>query len=309
MTCGILNLPECIVDQLTSFIQNIVNAPLIPFLDIIRRLLTQPANVSAFGSLWAVIIYVLSTFYGLFIMAAGFNFIISGYNAERRERAKEWLQNVILMIFFVQASFLLYSLVAEMAAGITSGIINMIDPNFFLITIDNTINVGLEIVLGVVYLLTLLITIIALSVNYFLASIGVVFIPFGVFFYFIPPLRDIGKFIISKLAFVLFIPFFASLVLLGVSQLLTLSFFEYLKIVFMISAFMTINILMVILAILAVFRSVMGVLRSDIGRSVLFFKGHLLAGVAAQKPEQPSQYNDREYWRKVRKDHYPRGGV
>ena len=209
------------------------------------------------------------------------------------------------MVFFVQASFLLYSLVAEIAAGITSGIINMIDPNFFLITIDNTLNVGLEIVLGVFYLLTLLITIIALSVNYFLASIGVVFIPFGIFFYFIPPLRDIGKFIISKLAFVLFIPFFASLVLLGVSQLLTLSFFEYLKIVFMISAFMTINLLIIILAILAVFRSVMGVLRSDVGRSALFLKGHLLAGVAAQKPDP---YNDREYWKKFRKDYYPRGG-
>src|SRR3989338_680479 len=285
MTCGILSLPECIVDQLTSFIQSIVNAPLIPFLDIIRRLLTQPANVSAFGSLWAVIIYVLSTFYGLFIMAAGFNFIISGYNAEKRERAKEWLQNVILMIFFVQASFLLYSLVAEMAAGITSGIINMIDTNFFLITIDNTVNVGLEIVLGAFYLLTLLVTIIALSVNYFLASIGFVFISFCGFFFFFSPLRAIGKVIISKLAFVLFIPFFASLVLLGVSQLLTLSFFEYMKIIFMISAFMTINLLMIVLAILAVFRSVMGVLRSDVGRSAMFLKGHLLAGVAAQKPD------------------------
>jgi len=304
MTCGILNLPECIVDQLTQFVQNIINAPLLPFLDIIKRLLAQPANVSAFGSLWAVIIYVLSTFYGLFIMCAGFNFIISGYNAEKRERAKEWLQNVVLMIFFIQASFLIYSLVAELAAGITAGIINMIDPNFFLLTIDNTVNVGLEIVLGMVYLLTLLITIIALSINYFLASVGVVFFPFGLFFYFIPPLRDIGRFIINKLMFMLFVPFFASLVLLGVSQLLNVSFFSDFKIVFMISAFLTITVLMIILAIVAIARSVMGVMRSDVARGLLLIKGHFLAGASPQKQERPDPESSREYWSRVRKDNH-----
>jgi len=302
MTCGILNLPECLVDQITGFLQGIVNAPLLPFLDMIKRLLTQPANVSVFAPLWAIIIYLLSLFYGLFIMFAGFNFIISGSNAERRERAKEWLQNVVLMILFVQASYLIYSLTAELASGITSGVVNMIDPNFFLITIDNPVNVGLEIVLGFVYLFTLLISVIALSINYFLASIGIVFFPIGLFFYFIPPLRDIGRVIINKFVFILFIPFFTSLLLLGVSQLVGVSFFSDFKIIFMISAFAAVNAIMVILAIVAIFRSIMGVLRTDVVRGMLFLKGSMLATTALQK--EPPVRNERDYWGRFRKDYH-----
>jgi len=306
MTCGILDLPSCIVDQLTQTVQNLVNAPLAPFLQIIKMLLAQPANIAPFTSLWAVIIYLISIFYGLFIMGAGFNFIVSGHNTEKRERAKEWLQNVVLMILFVQASYLIYSLISDLAAGITSGVINMIDPNFFLITLDNPINIGLEIVLGFTYLLTLLLTIIAFSVNYFLASVGVVFFPFGLFFYFIPPLRDIGRFVINKLIFILFIPFFASLVLLGVSQLLNVGIFSDFKIIFMLSAFLAITILMLILGIVAIFRSIMSVMRSDVARGMLFLKGHLLAGTSLQKQEQPTAQSEREYYGRIRKDYRER---
>jgi len=135
----------------------------------------------------------------LFILFAGFNFIISGYNAEKRERAKEWLQNTILMILFVQTSFLVYTVIAELAAGLTSGIVGMIDQSFFLFTLDSLVNVFLQIVLGIFYIIILFITMIAFSINYLLASIGVLFFPFGLFFYFIPPLRDIGRFIINNL--------------------------------------------------------------------------------------------------------------
>lgn len=306
--CSILDItdiPGCVLDTIIEFVQSAINAPLVPFLQTIKMLLTQPANIYPFTALWALIIYLISIFYGLFIMAAGLNFIISAYSPERRYRAKEWLQNVILMIISVQASFLIYSLISQLASGLAGAIVGLIDPNFFYITLDNSSNVGFNIALGAVYFLTLLVTIVTFSVNYFLISIGIVFFPFGVFFYFIPPLRDIGKFIISKLVFVLFLPFFASILLLGVSQLMNVSGLSEIKILFMISAFAGANGMMLILAILAILRSVMGVMRSDIARGLLFFKGHLAAGLAPAKQEQ-SAPNEREYYGRFRKDYYDR---
>ncbi len=304
MECSLLNLPACILESLGDFILSIINAPITPFLEVIKKLLMQPANVQVFGALWSVIIYIISAFYGLFILFAGFNLIISGYNAEKRERAKEWLQNTVLMILFVQASFLIYKLIAELAASITSGVVSIIDPNFFLFTLDSLMNIFLEIALGLFYVLVLFITVIVFSVNYLLASIGVLFFPFGLFFYFIPPLRDIGRFIISKLVFILFLPFFASLILLGAAELIKVGSFSMVKIVLMIGAFALVNALMIVLALLAIFRAVMGVMRTDIARGMMFLKGHFLVG-SSQKLEQNPASN-REYWGKFRKDYQER---
>jgi hypothetical protein len=297
MTCGILNLADCIVEKFGDFILSIINAPLKPFLDAIKLLLTQPANIQAFAALWGVMVYVISAFYGIFILLAGLNFIISGYNAERRERAKEWLQNTLLMIFFVQASFYVYLLTAELASTLTAGVVNMISPQFFLLTLDNPVNLGLEIVLGLGYLLVLLITVIVFSINYFFASIGVLFFPFGLFFYFIPPLRDIGRFIISKLAFVLFFPFFAGLILLGTSRLIGVGAFSNIKIVLMIAAFLMVDVLLVLLAVLALVRAVMGLLRSDLARAFLFVKGHAFAAAPDKAPPNLPPHLQREYYR------------
>jgi hypothetical protein len=303
--CSLLNLPSCILEALGNFVLSIINAPILPFLEVIKKLLMQPANVQVFGALWAVIIYIISIFYGLFILFAGFNLIISGYNAEKRERAKEWLQNTILMILFVQASFLIYSLIAELAAGITSGVVSLIDPNFFLFTLDNLVNVFLEIALGIFYVIILFVTVVMFAINYLLASIGVLFFPFGIFFYFIPPLRDIGRFVISKLMFVLFLPFFASLLLLGAAELAKIGGFSMVKIVLTIGAFALVNALMILLALLAVFRAVMGVMRTDVARGMMLLKGHFMVGSQQPKIEQ-NPASSREYWGKLRRGYYER---
>ena len=109
--CGLTNLAVCIPQKFYEFTLNVVNAPLQPFLDLTKNLLSEPVNIENFIPLWAVIIYIISIFYGLFIIIAGFNLIVSGYSSERRERAKQWLKNVVLMVFFVQASYYIYSII------------------------------------------------------------------------------------------------------------------------------------------------------------------------------------------------------
>ena len=68
----------------------------------------QKVPIQLFAGLWAIIIYVLSMFYALLMIYAGFQFIISGYDAQKRENAKAWLRNIVIMIILVQASFFIY---------------------------------------------------------------------------------------------------------------------------------------------------------------------------------------------------------
>ena len=82
--CGLLNLASCIPEKLHSFFLNILNAPLIPLLNLTNSLMTEPVNFSLFSSLWAIMLYIISLFYGILMLYAGFNFMISGYDPVKR---------------------------------------------------------------------------------------------------------------------------------------------------------------------------------------------------------------------------------
>ena len=265
--CGLSNLATCIPQMFFEFVLGIINAPLQPFLTLTKNLLSEPVNIEIFISLWAIIIYILSIFYGLFLIFAGFNFMISGYSAEKRERAKEWLRNVILMMVFVQASYYLYSILIELSSSMTAGIIDMIDQKFFLLTVDNVANLGLEIMLAIPYVITLVFTVILLSLRYLLVATGVIFFPIGLFFYFIPPLQSYGKLTINVLLIVMFLPFIQSLMLLAASKVIEIPVFQNFKIVIMIAAFFLINLSMLFLMFFALAKASMGVMKSDVGKT------------------------------------------
>ncbi len=282
MTCSITDLAGCMVGELRDAILKIINLPLQPLLDAIKLLLTQPATIEPLAPIWAIIIYIISLFYGLVLLWAGFSFIISGHSPERRERAKEWLQNAILMIALVQGSYFFYQLITDLASRLTTGVISLINPQFFLLTIDNLPNIGLEIVFGWLYMMTLTLTVIMLGLTYMVSSIGVIFFPLGIFLWFIPPLRDVGKFILSNIVFVIFLPFFASLILLGASLLASTGPFAMMKVLLSILAFTTINLWFILLVLLLVVRSVFSILRSDIAQAFMMIKGHFAAAMAVE---------------------------
>ncbi len=286
MPCSILNLADCVISNFTDFVLMIVNAPIDFLLTTIHTLLTTKPAIELFYSLWLVIVGVISAFYGLAVLFAGFNLITAGYSAERRAIAKEWLQNVLLMIIAVNASYLLYTAIAEVATGFSAGLLSMIPQEFFRITMDSAVNVSLELVMGATYLIMLVLTVLALALTYFLNTIGILFFPIGLFLYFILPLRDLGKAIISKLLFLQFLPALASIILLGASKLINVPPYADMKILLATSAFTAINLLLLILAVIAIFRAIMGALHSDIGRVFLLIKGHVAPPKQLPQPPQ-----------------------
>ncbi len=266
--CGLTNLATCLPEKFFEYLVSLLNAPVQPLLNLVQSLLTEPVNINIFHAFWAIIVYIISLFYGLFFLFAGFQLMISGYDAQKRENAKNWLRNIVLMILFVQASFLIYDLIIQMASLLTTGIIDLIDQNFFLMTIDNFTNFGLQLSLLIPYLLTLLLTVILLGLRYLIVAVGVVLFPLAIFFYFIPPLQSYGKLILNVLLACIFVTFFDAILLLGASMLVNVGAFALFKIVLAMIAFLSVNLLMVGLLLFAMLKAVFGALNSELGSNI-----------------------------------------
>lgn len=255
MGCGITNLGSCLVEGFFEFVNELLNAPVKPLLTLTHNLMTEPVNIQAFAEIWAIIISILSLFYGILLVITGFRFMLSGYSSEQREKAKRSLSNILIMMILVQASFVLYSIGLEISSSISSVIFNMIPNNFFLTESGSFSNLGLELILLIPYLFTLVSTVIFLAIRYFCVSAGVVFFAIGIFFYFIDSLKSYGKLIINYLAVLATLPIFYSIILLTGSKFLTLSTFSDMKIIVMIGSFAILNIFTIILLVLVVFKA------------------------------------------------------
>jgi hypothetical protein len=244
--CSITNLGSCLVEKFFEFLVSILNAPIQPVLTLTYNLLTEPVNISNFSETWGIIVYILSMLYGLILLYIGFSFVISGHSVIKREKAKSSLANTIIMMILVQASFFIYSLAIDLVSSITTVVFNMVQKDFFLLTVDNTTNIGLELLFLLPYLFFILVTLIILAVRYLIVSSGVILFAIGIFFYFIEPLNTYGKFIINFLFATISITFFYSIIFLASSKLLEVGAFENFKILVMIGAFGFIDILTII---------------------------------------------------------------
>ena len=258
--CGITNLASCISEKFFDFLLSILNAPIQPLLTMIYNLMTQPVNIEVFFSVWTVIVYILSMFYGLLLLYSGFRFVLSGHSPEQREKSKSTLTRIILLMVFVQASFYLYSLIIEMNSSVTTAVFNLVQQNFFLLTIDNISNMGLQFMLLLPYLMAILITLILLMLRYIIVSSGVVLFAIGIFFYFIEPLNNYGKLIINFLIATITSTFFYSIIFLTSSKILDISGFENIKILVMIGAFGLVDIITIIILIFIIIKSATAIL-------------------------------------------------
>ena len=252
--CGLLDLATCLPQKLFEYLITILNAPLQPLLSSIKDLLSEPIQLQLFMSLWVIIVYMLSMFYAFLIMYSGFSFIIAGHDVARRENAKEWLKNIIIMIILIQASFFIYQLAVDLSSIMTSSTLSLIDNNFFLLTIDNISNIGLEFLYAISYILILLLTLIILTLRYAIVAIGIILFPLAIFAYFIPVLRSYGVWILNLLGISVFITFLDAIVLIGFSKIIEISIFANMKIIVMISAFGLIDVIMFFLIFFSIIK-------------------------------------------------------
>ena len=262
------DIVAAIFNGLKDFILDILNAPIIPLVNFLKSLIQEPVNIDLFERFWEIIVYIISIFYGLILLVSGFNFITSSYDIIRRERAKEWLKNSILIILFVSSSYLIYKMLIDLSAAINTGILSLVNQNLFLITIDNPVNFGLELILLITYIFTLIITIILLGIRYLLASIGLVLFPIGIVFNYIPPLKSYGKLILNLVLTAVFIPILVSLIFVISSQLLNVGIFSSFKILVAITALWIVNLVLILSAVFVSIKAIMTALSGDVMKAI-----------------------------------------
>lgn len=245
--CGLTNLASCLPEKFFDFLLALINGPIEPLLNFVKLLLESSPSIELFHGVWAIVVYCLSMFYGFLFIFAGYQFLTSGHNVLKRELAKEWLKNTVIMITLVQASFYLYGLVANLGSLMTQAVLSLVDEHFFLLTVDNIVNVGLEFILALGYALVLFLTMLFLVMRYLIVAMGVLFAPIGLFCYFLPPLRSYGKLILNLLGLCIFVTFLDAIIILACSKLITIPLFANFKIVVMINCFIMVDIVFVIL--------------------------------------------------------------
>lgn len=239
--CGLTNLGSCIPEAIFDFVSGIINAPIQPLISAIRYLMENAVIVDPFFEIWQIIVYIMGFFYLIMLTFAGFSFITSGHDVIKRENAKEWVKNTFLVIIFTSASFYLYQLVLEVSAVLTSSFISTVPEEFFLFTIDNIPNIALQFFSAVSYFIVLGITVLILGIRYVVTAIGVIFIPSGLFCYFIPPLKSYGNFILQLLGIMIFLPVVNALIIIACSKLVEVGAFGSVKIMIMVTCFAIID--------------------------------------------------------------------
>jgi len=213
--------------------------------------MTEPINISLFGTFWAAIVYMLSMFYGLLIVYVGFSFMLSGHDVVKRENAKSWLKNIIIMIVLVQASFFIYQLAIEISSLMTAAVFNLIDDEIFLLSADSFTEISIQLINSISYLTVLILTVFLSVMRYIFVCIGLIFFPIGIFLSFIPPLKGYGKFILNVIGVLILMTFFQAILLLGPSMILEIEFFGNLSSIVMTCAFLLSDIMFFILLWLA----------------------------------------------------------
>ncbi len=246
--CGLTNLASCIPQAIFDFLTNLINAPLQPLLELFKNLLSNAPNIDMFINIWAIIVYCISIFYSFLLIYSGFQFLFAGHSVVRREMAKEWLKNTVLMIVLIQGSFYLYQLILDIGSITTTAILSITDPTFFQLTADNITNVGLDFIFTLVYVLVLVATVLYLTIRYLAVCIGVIFFPIGLFCYFIPPLKSYGKLILNLLGMMIFVTVLDAVVILACSKFLDIAMFQNFKILIMIACLLIVDLITLILA-------------------------------------------------------------
>ena len=148
------------------------------------------------------------------------------------------------MIVLVQSSFFIYQLAVELSSVMTSTTLTLIPANFFKLTFDSAINIGLEIIFSVFYIITLLTASFILIIRYGIVAVGVAFFPLAIFSYFLPPLRPYGLLLLHFLGVCIFVTFLDAVILVGFAKLVEVPLFANIKILVMTPAFMLLNLLM-----------------------------------------------------------------
>jgi len=263
--CSITNIGVCFSEQISDFFTGKAVISISSMLLFIKKLFLYPVDIAPFKQLWQIIVHVLSLFYSILLLGTGLGFILSGPSPVYRSAVKNMLKQIILMVFFVQSSFYIYSGLISLNTALSVLVSNNALEKFHVLS---TTNVFLDAAFFILlpYFVILVLTTLLLVLQHILVSIGLVLFPIGIFLKFIPPLKSYGQLIINVLVLIIFIPFFQVLVLAGASKLADSGFFAGHILFLHMAAFLAINLLLMFFFFFASLKAGLSFLNMDFNK-------------------------------------------
>ncbi|MCD6418250.1 hypothetical protein J7M00_05655 [bacterium] len=214
---SVSNLPANVANAILDSFKGTVISFVAPILEFIKAMVLNNINPYDFQDLWLMIVSVISCFYLLLFVFAGLKFLLGSYDAVQRKSAKEWLKNAVVIVVAVNASLLLYSLMLQLSSAVALTIWTEKLDSLFDIAQLNALNL----LWVVFYAFGALLLAITLLLRQLFLILGVIFVPIGIFLYFIIPLRAYGSVILNFFGAIVFMQVIDAALLLGVSMLTT----------------------------------------------------------------------------------------
>lgn len=234
----ITGIPELFLKLLLK----VFNAPISILIDTITKLLAEPVQTSIFYSMWGIIVASMSFLFTSILVFCGFSFMTSGHDVQKRENAKKWLTQTIILIIVIPMSYFVYDLILEIAAGMTKLVLSHVSYNFLIVGQGSLGDLFLELFFAIPYASILLLTAILLLVRFAIVGCGVMIFPIGVLLYFVPPTKEYGELIINFLLVNIFSSIFIAIIILTFSLIAQTGFLSNLQILIAIATFMLVNL-------------------------------------------------------------------
>lgn len=208
-------LPQGMADALIESVKQLTIAFIQPLLEAVKLFMVYNIDPHNFFDLWLLAVGIISLFYLLMFLLVGLKFLLGSYDEIQRASAKEWLKNAVVLVVAVNASLLLYSLFLSVSQAVALTLwTRELEKLFVLQNVD-----AVNIIWVVFFALAAFMALATLFLRHLLLIAGVLLLPFGLFFYLIPPVKGYGSFLLNLLGVMVFMQVFDVILLVAVSLL------------------------------------------------------------------------------------------
>ncbi|HLC92473.1 MAG TPA: hypothetical protein VJH23_02080 [archaeon] len=211
-----MSIPDIILGMIKETAKESIKSFNKTLMEFTKHVLSNNPDVEGLKGWWQSIVTIISSFYLLVFLIAGFMFLFAGIDLSKREQAKHWLTNAIKMIIGVNISFALYQIILELATAITQFIWISGFDSFF--SEAAYANAGFALLFF--YAATIAIAAITLFLRYLFLMLGVVLFPIAIFLFYTPKLENWGKMILNLLGGALFMQFIDVIMFVAANQIL-----------------------------------------------------------------------------------------
>lgn len=215
----LFNLPTCIVEKFFTTLVNGLVYSAKEFLENSLNFIVAGPNIDFFCSPYSQVMKVLESLYTIALMGVGAYYIASAADAEKRAKAKLWIQNLFFMIILLSFSFGIFKMILEINQYITASIYSQSFSNMLNIQVVFS-SLIFALVFSFNFVAMAWSTFFTLLLRYIMIPFLLLLFPIAIFLYFLPFTKEWGSFMLKFILLIIFMTSIDAVVVSSLSYLL-----------------------------------------------------------------------------------------